>query len=95
MHKLAKYYPVFLNSMLTTIARNFGAKIIKNAGDCLIFYFPQTSDSIANGILPFKGVIGCCLTMIAAYRAINAKLSVEQLPPLNYRISADYGRVEV
>jgi class 3 adenylate cyclase len=33
--------------------------------------------------------------MIAAQRAINAKLHEENLSPLNYRISADYGNVEV
>jgi hypothetical protein len=27
--------------------------------------------------------------------AINAKLHSEELPPLNYRISADYGKVEI
>jgi class 3 adenylate cyclase len=92
--QISKYYSIFINSM-AIIARNFGAKIIKNAGDCLIFYFPQTSESIDNSRLAFKYVLECCLTMIAAHRAINAKLSVEQLPPLNYRISADYGRVEL
>jgi class 3 adenylate cyclase len=96
--QISKYYSIFLNSM-ATIARNFGAKIIKNAGDCLIFYFPQTADSpTANNtttLTAFKDVIECCLTMIAAHRVINAQLSAEQLPPLNYRISADYGRVEV
>jgi class 3 adenylate cyclase len=33
--------------------------------------------------------------MVAAHRAINSKLHLKQLPPLNYRISADYGKVEV
>ena len=37
-NKLFKYYALFLNAT-ATIARNFGAKIIKNAGDCLIYYF--------------------------------------------------------
>jgi class 3 adenylate cyclase len=108
--QIGKYYAIFLNSM-ATIAKNFGAKIIKNAGDCLIFYFPQTSftnvssnnndnkknNNNSNNIpsAPFKDVIECCLTMIAAHRAINAKLHLEELPPLNYRISADYGKVEV
>lgn len=31
-----QYYGFFLNAM-ATIARNFDARIIKNAGDCLIF----------------------------------------------------------
>src|SRR5215211_9503763 len=42
--KLRKYYGIFLNT-IAAIARNFGAKIIKNAGDCLIFYFPESIDS--------------------------------------------------
>jgi class 3 adenylate cyclase len=111
--QISKYYATFLNSM-AIIARNFGAKIIKNAGDCLIFYFPQTSltnastnntnnntnkdnnnNSNNRPSAAFKDVVECCLTMIAAHRAINAKLHLEQLPPLNYRISADYGKVEI
>jgi len=33
--------------------------------------------------------------MTVSHRAINVKLHEEKLPSLNYRISADYGRVEV
>src|SRR5215831_18419790 len=33
--KVRKYYEIFLNTM-AAIARNFGAKIIKNVGDCLL-----------------------------------------------------------
>ena len=90
--KIRKYYSIFLNSM-ASIARNFGAKIIKNAGDCLIFYFPKTSNSANKSA--FQEVIECGLTMMSAHNTINAKLYEEGLPLLNYRISADYGRVEV
>ena len=41
--ELARYYSIFLNSM-ASIAKNYGAKIIKNAGDCLIYYFPEFSN---------------------------------------------------
>jgi hypothetical protein len=37
---LVKYYALFLNAT-AKIARNFGAKIIKNAGDCLISIFQK------------------------------------------------------
>ena len=87
-----KYYGIFLNTM-AAIARNFGAKIIKNVGDCLIFHYPKTSDSSNKS--SFKDVIECCITMIEARDTINEKLSEEELPSLSYRISADYGRVEV
>jgi class 3 adenylate cyclase len=90
--QLARYYSVFLNSM-AMIARNFGAKIIKNAGDSLLFYFPRTVDS-ANPVA-FKDVLECGITMIAAHAAINAKLLDEKMPPVNYRISADHGKVEI
>jgi class 3 adenylate cyclase/CheY-like chemotaxis protein len=90
--KVRKYYSIFINTM-ATIARNFGAKVIKNTGDCLITYFPQTSDSTNKSA--FKDVIECGLTMIEASPIINAKLKQEGLLSISYRISADYGAVEV
>jgi two-component system, OmpR family, response regulator ChvI len=90
--QIGKYYSIFLNAM-ATIARNFGSQIIKNAGDCLIYYFPATSDS--NDRIDFSDVLECCTTMIEAHRFINAKLNEEALPPVSYRISADYGMVEI
>ena len=77
---------LFLNS-------NFGAKIIKNAGDCLIYYFPKTHDS--NNKLAFKDVIECAITMISAHHIINARLYENKLPSLDFRISADYGRLSI
>ena len=41
-NKIKRYYEIFLNAM-ATLAKNFGAKVIKNVGDALIFYFPDTS----------------------------------------------------
>ncbi len=90
--KVRKYYEIFLNTM-ATIARNSGAKIIKNVGDCLIFCYPTTSDSSNKSA--FNDVLECCITMIEARNTINEKLHEEGLPSLSYRISADYGRVEV
>jgi class 3 adenylate cyclase len=78
---------------MATIATNFGAKIIKNAGDCLIFHFPETAD--ANNTSAFRNVLECGQTIISAHSLINARLLEERLPPLNYRISADYGTVEI
>src|ERR687896_2685825 len=43
-NKIKKYYEIFLNAM-AALAKNFGAKVIKNVGDALLFYFPDTSDS--------------------------------------------------
>ena len=86
--KIRKYYSIFLNSM-STIIKKYGGIIIKNIGDSLIFYFPKTSDSTNKSA--FWNVIDCCVTMMAAYKFVNLEMSKMSLPPVNYRISADYG----
>ena len=90
--QLSRYYELFLNA-IALIARNFGAKIVKNAGDALIFYFNDTSNP--NNILKFKNVLDCGLTIGIASNTLNAKMLSEKLPPIQYRISADYGEVSV
>ena len=104
--KTRRYYSVFINTM-AAIARNFGAKIIKNTASSLIFYFPKTSTSLDYSFSPsdtttttfesaLRDVIECGITMISASEVINTKLREEGgLPSLYYKISADYGRVEV
>src|SRR5204863_6858896 len=52
-----------------------------------------TSDSTNKSA--FNAVVECGITSIAASDVINAKLREEGLPHLLYRISADYGRVEI
>lgn len=91
-NKIKKYYEIFLNAM-AALAKNFGAKVIKNIGDALLFYFPDTSDS--KNMTAFKEVLECCTAIIAAHEFINIRLESEALPPVSYRISADYGRIEV
>src|SRR5919201_39200 len=88
--KIRRYYSIFINTM-AAIARNFSAKIIKNTGTSLVFFFPKTSSTDNNIKSAFRDVIECGITMIAASDIINAKLKEEGgLPPLYYRISADY-----
>lgn len=90
--QLSRYYELFLNA-IALIARNFRAKIVKNAGDALIFYFNDTSDP--KHVIKFKNVLDCGLTMGIASNALNAKMLSEKLPPIQYRISADYGEVSI
>jgi class 3 adenylate cyclase len=104
--QLSRYYEIFLNG-IAQIAENFGAKIVKNAGDALIFYFdnlqqqqslPQVDDNNNKPLMRtnnFKNVLDCCLTMSAASGVLNAKMLRERLPPIQYRISADYGEVSI
>jgi CheY-like chemotaxis protein/class 3 adenylate cyclase len=95
-NKTRRYYSLFVDT-LSSIAESFGAKIIKSTDTSLIYYFPKTL-SLSSGLRStsaFKDVILCGITMITANPDINAKLSEEGLPPLHYKISADYGRVEM
>ena len=93
--KIRKYYSIFINTM-AAIIRDFNATIIKNTGDSLLYYFPETSNnSTDDDISVFKEIFECGLTMVEASAIINTKIQEEGLPPLNYRISADYGRVEI
>ena len=92
--KIRKYYSIFINTM-AAIIRDFNATIIKNTGDSLLYYFPETSNNSSDNISVFKEVFECGLTMIEVSTIINTKVQEEEgLPSLNYRISADYGRVE-
>lgn len=90
--KIGKYYSIFINTM-ATLARDYGAKITKNAGDSLIYFFPKTADSTNKAA--FIDVIECGLTMISAGTVLNTKMYEEGLPSIDYRISADYGRVGI
>jgi hypothetical protein len=73
---IRRYYTSFINPM-SDIARDFGAKIVKNITDALIIYFPQTSNSMDDSA--FKDVIECGVTMLAASAVINTKLT-EHVP---------------
>ena len=88
-HKITKYYSIFLNNMML-IGKKLGAITIRITGDGLVLYFPQTSNK--NDRQAFKDVIECGITMLAAFDYINSKMSEAGLPPVNYRISTDYGR---
>ena len=90
--KIGHYYSIFINTM-AVLVKHYGAKIVKNVGDALIFYFPGTSD--ARNETAFQNVLECLTTMLVARNIINAKLRSENLPSVSYRISADYGKVEV
>ena len=91
--KSGKYYSIFLNAM-ASVAKGFDTKIIKNVGDGLVCYFPKTSDRKDDSA--FQDVIGFGVTAMAARRNINGIIHEEKLPStINYRISVDYGKVEV
>lgn len=90
--KIKQYYSVFLNTMTSIISRH-GGKVIKNAGDNLLYYFPSTMNE--SNYLDFQDVIECGLSMIDAKDQVDLLLNLNGLPPINYRISASYGKVEL
>jgi len=87
-----RYYQLFLNSM-SEILKRFGGFVIKNVGDCLVYYFPESSKR--NRKFGFMSCIECSLTMSESRIMLNQILSQEGLPAVDYRISADYGSVVV
>src|SRR3954452_22754285 len=123
---------------MASIIKQYNGKVIKNAGDCLIYYFPKTVDIINSSnnnndkkstfdfttktktetttTIPttsftkynkynnnikiskesaFKNIIECGLAMIQANSTLNENLHGNGLPSIRYRISANYGKVEL
>jgi CheY-like chemotaxis protein len=78
---------------MTSIIKRHGGKVIKNAGDNLLYYFPRTMHQ--RNYLDFQDVIECGLSMIDTKVRLDLLLNLNGLPPINYRISASYGKVEL
>lgn len=89
--KLSEYYEIFLNSMAETVEK-FDGYVIKNIGDSLLYYFP---DSTTPNRESFLNCLNCSTKMVAENKSLNKKMKNEHLPSLNYRISADYGQVTI
>ncbi|MGI0065995.1 MAG: adenylate/guanylate cyclase domain-containing protein [Nitrosotalea sp.] len=90
--KMCEYYSIFLNAM-SKIAKTYDAVIIKNIGDSLLYYFPQTIDGVERQA--FSDVLNCSLEMVRCRCVINQIISECKLPPLDFRVSADYGPVNI
>lgn len=90
--KITTYYQIFLNSMSRIVTR-FGGCVIKNIGDCLVYYFPESSK--AHRKFGFMSCLECSLAMIENHNNICSALKRNNLPCVDYRISADYGSVVI
>ena len=89
---IRRYYSTFINSV-SDLVKNSSGRVVKNIGDCLLFYFPKTSnDKNENS---FREVIECALKILDKRYSINDELSKQHLPPFNFRISIDYGVVDL
>ncbi len=82
--KACLYYSVFLNT-IGYIAQNHGAKVVKNIGDGILFYFPKNSPK------SLECAIECSTKMLEASEMINKIFQKRKMPKIQYRISLDYG----
>jgi CheY-like chemotaxis protein len=92
LESIRKYYSTFINSISKNI-KSYSGKVIKNIGDSLLFYFPKTSNN--KNIDVFIEAIECGFKILDERYNINQELSKQQLPPFNYRISMDYGVLDL
>ena len=88
---ITKMYEIFLNFM-AKIVREHRGEVVKNIGDALMFRFPNVDPTDTDTI---KNVLECCLTMIESRDQLEEELNAENLPALDYKISATYGSVKV
>ena len=89
--KTSRYYQVFINSM-SRIIRQFRGRVIKNIGDCVLYYFPY---DIENPKSCLFASLDCGLEMIELHKTLCQQLADEKLPCLDYRISVDFGSVTI
>ncbi len=87
--KASTYYQVFINSMSKIISQ-YGGVVIKNIGDCLLYYFPY-GEKIEGGY--YENCINASNALLESHDIICDYLHNEDLPCLDYRVSLDYGRV--
>ena len=90
--KVKNFYTVFINE-IADIVKIYGGKILKTVGYGVIFYFPETCNFENEGA--FKDAIECLLRMVTSRNAINDKLHKDVHATISYRISADFGKLEV
>jgi len=86
--KITQYYQIFLNSMGSVLGR-FGGVVIKNIGDSLLYYFPESSKHKRK--YGFMSCLEANLAIIEEHKTISEELLEHALPSLDYRVSTDYG----
>jgi class 3 adenylate cyclase len=92
LENIKKYYSTFINS-ISKIVKSYGGKVLKNIGDYILFYFPKTS--YMNDSNSFEKAIECCFKILDERYKINDELARQYLPPFNYKMSLDYGVLDL
>ena len=93
LESIRRYYSTFINS-ISKIIKSYRGKVLKNIGDCILFYFPKTSDNI-NDANSFQKTIECDFKILEERYKINDELTRKHLPPFNFRMSLDYGVLDL
>lgn len=83
--KMSEYYQIFLN-FTSEIISKFGGTVIKNIGDCLLYYFP-TSDNTPK----VRSCLECAIALSESHQMICEQLHMSKLPIVDYRVSIDFG----
>ena len=92
LENIRKYYSTFINSV-SDIVKNYSGKVIKNIGDCLLFYFPKTTNF--KDMEVFRETIDCGFKILDERYIVNQESYKQHLPPFNYRITIDYGVLDL
>ena len=92
LESIKRYYSTFINS-ISKIVKSYSGKVIKNIGDCILFYFPKTFD--INDGNSFQEAIECDFKILDERYKINDELVKKHLPPFNFRMSLDYGVLDL
>jgi class 3 adenylate cyclase len=92
LESIRRYYSTFINS-ISKIIKSYGGKVLKNIGDCILFYFPKTSD--INNTNSFQESIECDFKILDERYKINDELAKKHLPLFNFRMSLDYGVLDL
>ncbi|MEK0366094.1 MAG: adenylate/guanylate cyclase domain-containing protein [Nitrosopumilus sp.] len=93
---IGDFYSIFIND-ISNIIKKLEGIVVKNIGDSLLFYFPNTlekSHKNANQ-KSVENAIKCGFALIDYHSIINKKMSELGLPKLDYKISFSFGRIRV
>ncbi len=85
------FYGIFINFM-ASIVNQFEGIVVKNIGDALLFYFPE---SVKSDIQYFQNTVNCGMVMINSHDKINDKMDEKGLSSFSYRISIVYGPIMI
>ncbi len=94
--KIGDFYGIFIND-ISNIIKKFEGIVVKNIGDSLLFYFPDTLEKSHKNVnqKSFENAIKCGFAIIDHHSIINKKISNLGLPKLDYKISFSYGSVRI